>query len=137
MVIVQPDGTVILESGDPNYVNLVLGGSPSPENQRLDSSADKPITQRVLETFGIPFGTPILGSNLPGYDIKNQDPILMLKLSLTAELLNDAFAEVELDEFGIARFYAVGQDQATDLDVRYCVPTSQFRMPADLVIVRG
>jgi len=135
--LLQQNGLNVLPSGDPNYVDLVLGGSPSPENQLLDQNPTDPLTQIILQTFGIPFSLPIFGSPLPGYDIRNQDPVTMLKLSLVTELLNNNFVEVELDEFGIARFYIVGDTPANNLDIRYCVPTSQFKSPADLVIIRG
>jgi len=138
MVIVQPDGTLILETGDPNYVDIVLGGNPSPENDLLDPAADVPVTQLILEKFEIPFNiSEVLGSTLPGYDIKNQDAITMLKLSLLGELLNDDFAEMEIDGDGIVRFYVVGDEAAVSLDIRYCIPTAQIKQPVDLVIVRG
>lgn len=141
MVIVQPDGSIILESGDPNYQTIILG-NPNPENQLIDPDPTKPVSQFIFETFSIPFNLPVLGGSLPGLDIRNQDAVTMLKLSLASELLdppdgNSGFAEVELDEFGIGRFYIVGADNATNLDIRYCIPTGQITNPADLVIVRG
>ena len=141
MVIVQTDGTLILESGDPDFQSIIIG-NPDPQNDVLDPDPTKPITQLILETFNIPFTLPVLGGTLPGFDMKNQDPTTMLKLSLATELLDPpggqgGFAEIELDEFGIARFYIAGADQALNLDIRYCIPTSQVVTPADLVIVRG
>ncbi len=141
MVIVQPDGSLILESGDPNFQDIIIG-NPDPQNEIIDPDPTKPVSQLVLETFNIPFTLPILGSELPGFDIRNQDATTMLKLSLATELLNPpdgsaGFAEVELDEDGIARFFVVGANIATNLDIRYCIPTSQITTPADLVIVRG
>lgn len=141
MVIVQPDGSLILESGDPNFED-VIAGNLDPENDILDPDPTKPVSQLILETFNIPFTAPVLGGELPGQDIKNQDPATMMKLSLATELLDppdgsSGFAEVELDENGIARFYIVGANTATNLDIRYCIPTSQVTVPADLVIVRG
>jgi hypothetical protein len=141
MVIVLPGGTTILESGDPDYQDIVIG-SPDPQNEIIDPDPTKPLSQLVLETFNIPFSLPVLGGELPGQDIRNQDAATTLKLSLATELLDSpagsaGFAEVELDEDGIARFYVVGATLATNLDVRYCVPTSQVTTPADLVIVRG
>jgi len=130
-------GQTILPLGDPNYQDLVIGGSPTPENQLLSTLPTEPLTQTILTTFNIPFNTPVLGSPLEGYDVRNLDPIPIMKLSLESLLINNQFAEVELDEFGIARFYIVGQNPANNLDIRYCVPTSQFRNPADLVIIRG
>ncbi len=141
MVIVNPDGSLTLESGDPDFQSIIIG-NPDPQNDILDPDPTKPVSQLVLETFNIPFTLPVLGGELPGFDIKNQDPITMLKLSLATELLDPpdgeaGFAEIELDEFGIARFYVVGVNQAINLDIRYCIPTSQVVTPADLVIVRG
>lgn len=141
MVIVQPDGSLILESGDPNFQD-VIAGNLDPENDILDPDPTKPVSQLILETFNIPFVSPVLGGELPGQDIKSQDPATMLKLSLATELLdppdgNSGFAEVELDGDGIARFYIVGATLAINLDIRYCIPTSQVTVPADLVIVRG
>ncbi len=144
----QLAGKNILVGGDPDYQDLVIG-SPNPENQVLDNQPDRSIAQLVLETFNIPFSlTNVLGGSLPGLDIRNQDVVTLLKLSLAAELLDTVpagstrigpagFAEVELDEMGIARFYIVGSAVASNLDIRYCIPTSQITQPADLVIVRG
>lgn len=142
-------GKSILFGGDPSYQDLVIGGATSPENQLIDAQPDRPVSQLILETFSIPFNVnAILGGPLQGIDIKNQDPVTMLKLSLAAELLDTApvgstrtggpgFAEVEIDETGIARFYIAGRIPASNLDIRYCIPTSQIVQPADLVIVRG
>lgn len=132
----------ILVGGDPDYQSIVIG-NPSPENDLLDPTANIPVSQLVLQTFGIPFSLAnVLGGKLPGIDIRNQDATTMLKLSLATELLDPpggsaGFAEVELDPFGIARFYVAGAVVATNLDIRYCIPTSQITTPADLVIVRG
>jgi hypothetical protein len=141
MVIVLPDGTLILESGDPDYQDILIGNE-DPQNEILDPDPTKPLSQFVLETFNIPFSLPVLGGELPGQDIKNLEAVTVLKLSLATELLeppdgNSGFAEIEMDETGIARFYVVGATQATNLDIRYCIPTSQVTTPADLVIVRG
>jgi len=138
----------VLVGGDPSYQDLVIG-NPNPENQLLDNQPDRAVSQLVLETFSIPFDSnSVLGGSLPGIDIRNQDPVTMLKLSLAAELLDlppagstrtgsPGFAEVELDESGVARFYIAGREAASNLDIRYCIPTSQIVQPASLVIVRG
>ncbi len=141
MVIVGPGGILILESGDPDFQDIIIG-NPDPQNEIIDPDPTKPLSQFVLETFNIPFSLPVLGGEMPGQDIRNQDASTILKLSLATELLdppegNSGFAEIELDENGIARFYVVGANQATNLDIRYCIPTSQITTPADLVIVRG
>jgi len=153
MVIKLPDGTTILEPGDPKFTSVEDLGANSPTNYILDPNPNKPVSQFILETYGIPFVPNaetgrVLGGSLPGYDIRNQDATTMMKLSLAVELRNPPvggsdpaglgeFCEVELDEFGIARFYIVGHNQANNLDIRYCVPTSQIKVPANLVIVRG
>ncbi len=141
-------GKNVLVGGDPDYQDLVIG-NPSPENQLLDAQPNRAVSQLVLETFGIPFNAnAVLGGSLPGIDIRNQDPVTMLKFSLAAELLDTApagstrvgapgFAEIEIDESGVARFYIAGRTVASNLDIRYCIPTSQIVQPADLVIVRG
>ena len=132
----------VLVGGDPDYQDIVIG-NPSPENDLLDPIVSIPVSQLVLQTFGIPFNLAnVLGSALPGLDIRNQDPTTMLKYSLAAELVDPpvgsaGFAEVELDGDGVARFYVAGQVAATNLDIRYCIPTSAITTPADLVIVRG
>lgn len=139
-------GQTVLNA-NPEYKTIILG-NPNPENQLLDPDPTKAVSQLVLETFGIPFATPVLGGSLPGYDIRNQDATTMLKLSLATELLDTppegsgraggaGFAEVEIDGDGIARFYIVGASAAAGLDVRYCIPTGQIVNAADLVIVRG
>ncbi len=139
MVIVRPNGTIILEEGDPNYVDLLQVGPTNPQNELLDGDPDEPLSTFILNEFGIPFDAGFLfkGSSLPGYDIKNQNVATMLKLSLITELISNRFIEIEIDEFGIARFYEVGTIPATNLDIRYCIPTSTINQPIDLVIVRG
>lgn len=154
MVIVRPDGSIILDGGDPAFTSVQDLGADAPTNFVLDPNPNKPLTQFVLETFAIPFQFHattgrVLGGVLAGYDVRNQDATTMLKLSLAAEMKNSPtpgssdpaglgeFAEIEIDEFGIARFYVVGELPASNLDIRYCVPTTQIRNPADLVIVRG
>ncbi len=132
-----------LAGGIVNYEDLVIIGSAAPENSLLDPIADIPVTQLVLQTFNIPFNlNEVLGGKLPGFDIRNQDPSTLLKLSLATELLDPpegsaGFAEIELDAFGIARFYVAGAVAATDLDIRHCIPTSQVVVPADMVVIRG
>ncbi len=132
-------------SGD--FQSIVIG-NPSAINVTLDPDPDRPLSQLVLETYGIPFVQPVFGGSLPGYDIRNQDATNMLRLSLISELTDNpppgsnrtgaaGLAEVELDGEGIGRFYIVGRDLATNLDVRYCVPTGQLINEAELVIVRG
>ena len=118
MVIFRPDGTTIIESGDPDYQDVIVG-SEGPANEVLDPFPDRPLSQLVLETFDIPFTLPVLGGSLPGHDVKNQDVTTTLKLSLATELLDSpdgsaGFAEVELDENGIARFYVVGATPASN-----------------------
>lgn len=136
-----------IPAANPEYATIVLGNS-DPQNQTLDPDPTKSVAQLVLETFGIPFTAPVLGSSLPGYDIRNQDATTMMKLSLATELSDSppqgsgrvgpaGFAEVEIDGDGIARFYIVGATSAANLDVRYCIPTGQIVNAADLVIVRG
>lgn len=152
MVIVRSDGSLILDGGDPDFSTVQDLGSADPTNVILDPDPTKPLSQFILEKFGIPFQIHastgrVLGGILPGYDIRNQDATTMLRLSLAVELKSTPttidpagvgeFAEVEIDGFGIARFYIVGEEQADNLDIRYCIPTSQVVNPADLVIVRG
>jgi hypothetical protein len=147
--IVNLGGFNVLVGGDPDYEDIVIGtvdpvtGEPVIQNQLLDPTADIPVSQLILDTFGIPYSlSNLLGGKLPGLDIRNQDATTMMKLSLATELLDPpegsaGFAEVELDAFGIARFYIAGETAASNLDIRYCVPTSQITTPADLVVVRG
>jgi len=146
-------GKTILAGGSPAFPDVANAGSDTPQNEVLDPiDTNKSIAQFILEQFNIPFSSPVLGSCLPGTDIRNQDATTMLKLSLAPELVNDppcgsqrgsiggsqaGFAEVEIDEDGIGRFYMAGQSAATGLDIRYCVPTAAVVNPADLVIVRG
>lgn len=152
--LINVNGFNIIPGGDPDYSSVEDLGPEAPTNYVLDPDPDKPVSQFVLETFDIPFSVHtnsgrVLGGSLPGYDIRNADSTTMLRLSLAVELRDNPppgsgdpaglgqFAEIELDEFGVARFYVVGEDLAVDLDVRYCIPTSQVNNPADLVIVRG
>jgi len=154
VVIVRADGSIILEKSDPDFQSIQDLGASAPTNFVLDPDPDRRLTQLVLETFNIPFQVNpitnrVMGSHMPGFDIRNQDATTILKLSLSAELLSSPtpgdpvpvgvgeFVEVELDEFGIGRFYIVGATQASNLDIRYCIPTTRIVNPADLVIVRG
>ena len=139
----------VLVGGDPDYQDIVIGtvdpvtGEPVIQNQLLDPTADIPVSQLILDAFSISYSlSNILGGKLPGLDIRNQDATTMMKLSLATELLDPpagsaGFAEVELDPYGIARFYVAGAAAASNLDIRYCIPTSQVVNPANLVIVRG
>lgn len=152
-VIQDSQGRTILAGGSPNFPDVANAGSATPSNEVLDPvDTSKSMAQFILEKFNIPFASPVLGSALPGTDVRNQDATTILKLSLASELLNTppvgsqrgsipassaGFAEVEIAEDGIARFYMVGQTNAVGLDVRYCIPTAQVINPANLVIVRG
>ncbi len=137
----------IIPDANPDYQSIVIGNA-TPQNEVLDPDPTRPVSQLVLETYNIPFSQPILGGTLPGYDIRNQDATSMLRLALSTELQDTppegsgrvgpaGFAEVEIDADGIARFYIVGSLIASNLDVRYCIPTGQVTNEADLVIVRG
>ena len=140
MVIQRDNGTLILEEGDPNYVDLLQVGPDNPQNSLLDSDEDDtPLSTFILTEFGIPFdaGFAYKGTSLPGYDIKNQNPATMLKLALLTELVDGRFVEIEIDEDGVARYYTVGDTPALNLNIRYCVPTSTLNQPTDLVVVRG
>jgi hypothetical protein len=138
---------LLVNKGTPDFQSIVIG-NPDPQNNVLDPDPDRSVSQLVLETYGIPFNQPLLGSSLPGYDIRNQDATSMLRLSLTAELTDTTppgssrvgaggLAEVEIDGDGFGRFYMVGRAPATNLDIRYCIPTGQLVNAAQLVIVRG
>lgn len=133
------EGGNILESGDPDYAAITGAGPKSPQNDVLDPISTTPLSVTILTQFGIPFDATFTnqGTPLPGYDIHNQDVTTMLKLSLLTELINGKFIEIEMDENGIARFYEVGTELATNVDIRYCIPTSDLNQPIDLVIVRG
>ena len=132
-------GGNILESGDPDYAAITGAGPKSPQNDVLDPVSTTPLSVTILTQFGIPFDATFTnqGTPLPGFDIHNQDVTTMLKLSLLTELINGKFIEIEMDENGIARFYEVGTEAASNVDIRYCVPTSDLNQPIDLVIVRG
>ncbi len=152
-VEIDAQGRTILVGGSPQFPDVANAGSNEPQNEVLNpADATKSIAQFILEQFNIPFAAPVLGSSLPGTDIRNQDSTTMLKLSLAPELADSppegsqrqsiggaqpGFAEVEIAEDGIARFYLAGQTNAVGLDIRYCVPTAQVTNPATMVIVRG
>lgn len=141
-------GTTLNPSATNSDFQSIVIGSVDPQNVVLDPDPDRPVSQLVLETYGIPFSQPVMGGSLPGYDIRNQDATTMLRLSLISELTDDAppgsartgpggLAEVEIDGNGIGRFYIVGREPALNLDVRYCIPTGNIVNAAELVIVRG
>jgi hypothetical protein len=137
----------VIPNANPDYQSIVIG-NVIPQNEVLDPDPDRAVSQLVLETYNIPFSLPVLGGSMPGYDIRNQDATSMLRLSLSTELLDTpppgsgrtgpaGFAEVEIDGDGLGRFYIVGATVASNLDVRYCIPTGQLTNVSDLVIVRG
>lgn len=141
-------GTTLNPSATSSDFQSIVIGSTDPQNVVLDPDPDRPVSQLVLETYGIPFSQPVMGGSLPGYDIRNQDATSMLRLSLISELTDDppvgsartgpgGLAEVEIDGDGIGRFYIVGREAAQNLDVRYCIPTGNIVNAAELVIVRG
>ena len=51
MVIVRANGTIILEEGDPNYVDLLQAGPDSPQNELLDQDPDAPLSTFILDEF--------------------------------------------------------------------------------------
>ena len=77
MVIVRPDGSLILDGGDPDFSTVSDLGANAPTNFILDPDPNKPLSQFILEKFSIPFqphpGTNrVLGGILAGYDVRNQ-----------------------------------------------------------------
>jgi len=71
-----------------------------------------PVAREILQRFNIPPGS-VLGDPLIDYDIKTQDALTMLKLSLLAESLGSTgegiFKEVYINRLGIAEAVIVGQ----------------------------
>jgi hypothetical protein len=73
------------------------------------------LAQFVLEQFGIPVtGGSLLGEPLNGYDIKSQEALQILKLSLLAYSNGEKFIELYADSAGGALVVEVGE---TEIDV--------------------
>lgn len=69
------------------------------------------VAQLILDTFGVNPHNVVAGSSLPGYDIKSQDALTMLRLSLIAEdpiNLKEVYANAD----GVVTTVAVGVDPA-------------------------
>jgi len=79
------------------------------------------------------------GSNLPGYDIKSQDSMAMLRLSLLATSDGERFTEVYGGPDGCAHFVQVGESSAGDLGGACLFEgvTGVFKSKVDHVVVTG
>lgn len=98
------------------------------------------LAEQVLNSNGISFvGTA--GHSLPGYDVKSQDAISILKLSLQAQTDANAFCEVYCRPDGLASF-VLNSDQDTTSEtvggtLLLTTETSEFRNKTDFVLVKG
>lgn len=97
------------------------------------------IAELILRRNDIPFRESVGGSSLPGYDIKSQESIAMLKLSLLADGTEEGFPEIYTDYAGFAIKVIAGKD-IKDLGLKQCllkVETSNFVNKIDHVLVKG
>lgn len=101
------------------------------------------IAEMILQRNNIPY-VGIGGSPLIGYDIKSQDSMTILKLSLLASSAEDlGFPEVYCRGDGIATKVNTGEQKAyltDDIDLSYCfleTITSNYKSKIDHVLVKA
>ena len=103
------------------------------------------IVHAILTSNGISFNNCIAGSNLPGYDIKAQDCISMIRLSLLAASFGSQqaignFYEMYSDQFGNATTVEVGKQYGATNSLQKCFLTNiigEALSKVDHVIVKG
>lgn len=106
-----------------------------------DQFPDEPIAALILRKFGI-LSLSVFGDSLPGYDIKSQDALTIMRLSLLAEDKDDtelALKEVYIDARGKAVAVKVGKDPVA-LGKAECVAKTainEFVNKVDHVVVRA
>lgn len=114
---------------------LTLGSGQNTSNLNL-TAGGRSVAMIVLEGSGVcVVGTA--GSNLPGYDIKSQDSLAMLRLSLLATSNGQTFTEVYGGPDGCAHFVVVGETTAGRLEgpCLFDRPTSFYKTKIDHVVV--
>lgn len=98
------------------------------------------IAQMVLTNNNIPFRN-VGGSSLPGYDIKSQDCLAMIKLSLLGDgsSNDEGFPEIYCSRDGVAVTVVAGKD-ATNTGLKDCflkTESANFVNKIDHVLVKG
>lgn len=95
------------------------------------------IATLILNTFNVRPHNVVAGSELSGYDIKSQDALTMLRLSLIADNPN-ILKEVYADANGVVTVVQVGEDVAPSIKGCISEQTAASDVPkTDHVIVRG
>ncbi len=101
------------------------------------------VVNLILNSNGINIGDCVVGSPLIGYDIKGQESVNMLKLSLLAASyvdLQDGFYEIYCSSKGLATSIIVGNEYSASNSLKYCFLTTQVgesTSKIDHVIVQG
>ena len=106
----------------------------------------KLLAQEVLKSYGfktVNTPTPNAWTCCCPLDIFSQDPFAVIKMSLSAKLLDREYWEVYADEFGRARFVKIleGSKEAgghsSHPPIRYCLRSAKPYPVVDLVIVKS
>jgi len=96
-----------------------------------------PMTEYVLSNFGISYREPVIGSDLPGYDINNRDAYQMIQMSLVVKIADEQMYECYADGEGIAEFIEIGKDPAELGTLYYSLETRSYKLPCEHVLVIG
>lgn len=112
-------------------------------NNTFGKTASAPagsVAQMVLQNNNIPYKN-VVGSSLPGYDIKSQDCVAMLKLSLLGDGSGneEGFPEVYCARDGVATTVVAGKD-ANNPGLKDCflkTSSANFVNKIDHVLVKG
>lgn len=95
------------------------------------------VAELVLSKYNVPFNFRD-GSPLTGYDIKSQDALNMMKLSLFAESNGEKFKEIYCGSDGVARVVDVGETVAqAPNNLIFRSVSSSFVNKIDHVLVRA
>lgn len=118
-----------------NYGSFYVNSSP--DGDRVPSIGVTSIAELVLTKNKVPF-TAIGGDALTGYDIKSQDSVSMLKLSLLAEGEGQVFKEVYCKPDGQASVVEVGvtEPQSQPRNLISSTSTGQFVNKIDHVLIK-
>lgn len=104
------------------------------------------VARQILNSVNIPITSDIQGSKLNGYDIKSQDSLTMLKLSLLAESIGEdadgGFAEIYCNSLGTAQKIIIGGAGETsaiisDGELIYQTLIGNYVNKVDHVLVRA
>ena len=121
----------------PNNLSFMGVGDSSKPCDENDPA--KPLGQVIADSVGIATIGGNLGDPLENYDIKSQDALTMLRLSLLAAVDGARFVEPYIDVNGKMEAVKIGEDQAPSTPPK-CIMKKiyhQFVNKVDHVVVRG